>query len=243
MPAQHDRGYLIPAVGAVYERCAHQLVDSIRRWHPDAHITVVTEQDLPRGVQPGFANDWQMHLASPYHETIKLEADCIVSGPIDHWWDLFRKRDVVISQGCRDYRDGVSNSRFYRRQFDANNLPDVYNAITYWRVSETAQEFWRLVRTLFENWDQYRQLLKHADAEATTDVVYAMAAQIMGSERVTLPTSIWQPRIVHMKKNIISTVTEDWTRELAWEYVDDVLRIDTVAQWGLVHYHVKDWQP
>jgi hypothetical protein len=184
-----------------------------------------------------------MHLASPYHETIKLEADCIVSGPIDHWWDLFRKRDVVISTGCRDYRDCVSTSRFYRRQFDVNNLPDVYNAVTYWRVSETAQEFWRLTRTLFDNWDQYRCLLKHPDAEATTDVVYAMAAVIMGPDRVTLPPSVWQPRIVHMKKHIIGTATEDWSRELAWEYVDDVLRIDTVAQSGLVHYHIKDWQP
>jgi hypothetical protein len=227
----------------MYERCAQQLVDSIVKWHPQAHVTVITERDLPRGIQPGFANDWQMYMVSPYRETVKLEADCVVSGPIDHWWDLFRKRDVVISQGCRDYQDKISNNRFYRRQFDDNNLPDVYNAITYWRVSATAQEFWRLVRTLFENWDEYRALLKYADPVATTDMVYAMAAQIMGPERVTLPASIWQPRIVHMKKHIVSTVTKDWTKELSWEYVDNVLRINTIAQSGLVHYCTKDWHP
>ena len=243
MPVLHERGYLIPAIGSVYERCAHQLADSIRRWHPDAHITVITESQLPRGLQKGFANDWQMYLASPYRETIKLEADCLASGPIDHWWDLFRHRDVVISQGCRDYYGNISTNRFYRKLFDTNELPDVYNAITYWRVSKTAQEFWNLVRAMFENWDQYRTLLKYADEEATTDVVYAMASKIMGTEQVTLPESIWQPRIVHMKKHIISTVTENWTQELTWEYIDSVLRINTVAQDGLVHYNIKNWKP
>jgi len=42
-----------------------------------------------------------------------------------------------------------------------------------------------------------------------------------------------------MKQHMIGTVTDDWTQELVWE--KDPLRIMTVAQWGLVHYHIKDW--
>jgi hypothetical protein len=48
------------------------------------------------------------------------------------------------------------------------------------------------------------------------------------------------PRIVHMKRHMIPTHTEDWTKELTWE--SNPLRINTVAQWGAVHYHVKDWR-
>ena len=43
-----------------------------------------------------------------------------------------------------------------------------------------------------------------------------------------------------MKKRIIPTQTNDWTKELVWEY--NPLRIQTVAQWGMFHYHVKDWK-
>jgi hypothetical protein len=204
-------------------------------------VTILTEDQLPYGNLGGFANDWQSHWLSPYRQTIKLEADMLCASPIDHLWTLFEHRDVVVSQGARNFYDQTATSRHYRKIFDANNLPDVYNAITYWRVSKTATEFFQLVRMIFEHWDQYRTLLKFPDEQATTDVVYAMAAQILGPETVTLPQNIG-PNIVHMKQHMIGTHTKDWTQELVWEHTDPGLRINTVAQWGLVHYYIKDWQ-
>ena len=239
MPILAERGYLIPAIGKVYEDCAHQLAESIREFHKDANIKIVTEQDLPYGNQGGFANDWQCHWLSPYRQTIKLEADMICASPIDHWWTLFEHCDVVISCGARDFYDQSATSRFYRKIFDQNNLPDVYNAITYWRVSRTATEFFTLVRNIFENWSEYKRLLKFPDAEPTTDVVYALAAVIIGPENVTLPSGLG-PQVVHMKRYINTFQTENWPKELVWE--SSPFRINTVAQWGLVHYNVKDWR-
>ena len=233
-----ERGYLIPAIGDKYVTCANLLADSIRRYHPTANITILTVDQLPVGDQGGFANDWQCFTASPYRQTIKLEADMICASPIDHWWTLFERRDVVISQGCRDFYDRPGQSRYYRRIFDQNNLPDVYNAITYWRRSQLAMDFFNLVRAIFTHWDQYKTLLKFPDDLATTDIVYAIAAIIIGVEQVTLPVGLG-PTIVHMKQHIIGTVTDNWTKELVWEH--DPFRINTVAQWGLVHYHIKEW--
>jgi hypothetical protein len=234
----HERGYVIPAIGDQYVECAQQLRDSILNLHPEVNITIVTKDMLPHGDQGGWTNDWQMFAISPYRETIKLEADMIAAGPIDHWWTLFELRDVVISQGARTYRDEPAESRSYRKCFDANNLPDVYNAVTYWRLSATAKEFFGLVRQIFENWAEFRKLLKFAEDSASTDVVYAMAAQIMGPDRVILPAGLG-PTIVHMKRHINGLHSEDWTRELIWE--SDPFRINTIAQWGFVHYHRKEW--
>ena len=241
MPIVHERGYLIPAIGDQYVDCATTLADSIRQHHPQAHVTIMTQDQLPFGDQgPGYINDWQCFWASPYRQTIKLEADMIAATGIDHWWTLFEKRDVVISRGARTYRDQPAESRFYRRVFDANNLPDVYNAITYWRVSPRAQEFFNWVKNIFTNWKEFKTLLKFSEDQPSTDVVYAMAAQIMGPEHVTLPDGLG-PTIVHMKRHVNGLVSEDWTQELIWEI--DPLRINTIAQWGLVHYHVKEWRP
>jgi hypothetical protein len=195
---------------------------------------------LPNGDLGGWSNDWQMFAVSPYRQTIKLEADMIAASPIDHWWTLFELRDVVISQGARTFYNEPAQSRFYRKIFDQNHLPNVYNAITYWRLSKTAQEFFHLIRNMFEHWNDYKKLLKFADDVPSTDVVYAMAAQIMGPDRVTLPVGLG-PTIVHMKKHINPTQTQDWTQELVWEM--HPFRINTVAQQGLVHYHVKEWKP
>jgi hypothetical protein len=234
----HERGYVIPAIGDQYVECAQQLRDSILNLHPEVNITIVTKDMLPHGDQGGWTNDWQMFAISPYRETIKLEADMIAAGPIDHWWTLFELRDVVISQGARTYRDEPAESRSYRKCFDANNLPDVYNAVTYWRLSATAKEFFGLVRQIFENWAEFRKLLKFAEDSASTDVVYAIAAQIMGPDRVILPAGLG-PTMVHMKRHINGLHSEDWTRELIWE--SDPFRINTIAQWGFVHYHRKEW--
>ena len=253
MPILTERGYLIPAIDTDtvdYLGCAIQLARSIRWWHPAANISVITVKrcadpvfdhviPLPYGDQGGFANDWQCFAASPYRQTIKLEADMVIASSIDHWWDMVQHRDVVISTGARDFYDQSAYSRFYRKTFDANNLPDVYNAITYWRVSRTAQDFFKLVRDIFENWNQYRTLLKFPDDVPSTDLVYAMVAQILGPELVTMPFASY-PRIVHMKRHMIPIQTPNWTQELVWEY--NPLRFNTVAQWGAVHYHVKDWR-
>ena len=65
-----------------------------------------------------------------------------------------------------------------------------------------------------------------------------MAAQIIGVENCTLPTGVG-PQIVHMKKYINPIQGKDWTKELVWEH--NPFRINTVAQHGFIHYHVKEW--
>ena len=254
MPIQSERGYLVVAqnIGTIdYVACATQLARSIRQFHPDARIALLTDSTdksdafdyhvaftHPLSDNP-YANDWQVFGASPFRQTIKLEADMIIASKIDHWWTMLEHRDVVISTGARDFYDHPATSRFYRKVFDSNNLPDVYNAITYWRLSETAQQFFQLVRSIFEHWAEYKTLLKFPDEVPSTDLVYAMAAQIIGPEMITMPFATY-PQIVHMKRHMISTHSEDWTQELTWEL--NPLRINTVAQWGAVHYHVKDWR-
>jgi hypothetical protein len=238
LPILAERGYIIPAFGDVYVACAEQLTRSILQFHPDVNITIVTKESLPYGDLGGYANDWQMFYASPYRQTIKLEADMICAGPIDHWWTLFEHRDVVVSQGARTFYDEPATSRYYRKIFDNNHLPDVYNAITYWRLSQTAKDFFELVKTIFTHWTEYKTLLKFPDDLPTTDVVYAMAAVIIGPETITLPAGLG-PTIVHMKRYINPIQSDNWTKELTWE--NTPFRINTVSQFGLVHYHIKEW--
>jgi hypothetical protein len=240
---------MIVATGNEYIECAKCLAGSIKQHNTYNQVCLLTDVliedplfDYVRIMQNpnanAFANDWQVFNTSPFRETIKLEADCLVTSNIDYYWDIFRKRDLVISTGCRDYYNNTSNSRHYRSIFDQNCLPDTYNAMVYWRLSNTAKEFFELVRNIFQNWEQFKTLIKFPETIPTTDVVYAMAATVIGKEKVTLTNS---PSIVHMKKHIIKSQTNDWTRELVWERVPTGLKINTVHQQGVFHYYIKDW--
>ena len=255
MAPLEERGYIIPAfnTGNVdYVDCARTLAKTLLMQHPEARICLLTNdkwatdhhlfaythivEDID--AQNPYANDPLVFDHTPFRQTIKLEADMMVASPVDHWWTLFEHRDVVISQGCRDFYGNVSSNRTYRKLFDSNNLPDVYNAVTYWRLSKTAQDFFKLVKKIFSNWSSYKILLKFPEEVPSTDVVYAMAAQILGPEQVTLPQG-FGPQIVHMKKGINPFTAQKWTDELVWEY--NPLRVNTVAQSGFFHYNVKDW--
>ncbi len=214
MRAVEEQGYIIPAwnIGKTdYVDCARALAKTLLSHHPDARICLLTNEQY--AAEPAlfaythvvenidkenpWANDWLVYKQTPFRETIKLEADMLIATPIDHWWTMFRHRDVVVSTGCRTWRGDVSTARQYRRCFDENSLPDVYNAITYWRRSETAQEFFDLVRNIFANWTDVKKLLKFPEEVPSTDLVYAIAAQIVGTERVTMPFTSY-PQIVHM---------------------------------------------
>lgn len=213
---------------------------------PDANVTIITTDMLPYGdlaTDSGWKliNDWQVYEASPYDYTIKLEADMYIPRNIDHWWDVLQDRDVVVSSTIRNFKQEISDIRFYRRFIDDNKLPDVYNAITYFKKSEVATQFFELVKEIFNNWEEYKKILKCNPQElATTDWVYSIACHIMGVENTTLPT-FTEMSMVHMKQYINGTPTENWTDTFVYECLPNQIRVQTVPQQYPFHYHVKNF--
>jgi hypothetical protein len=253
-----DKGFVILAQNTEfvnYVKCAEMLAYSIKKYMPDAKVSLITDDvedskyfdsviALPYGDQDPnsnwkLINDWQVYEASPYEYTIKLEADMVLTGTIDHWWTPLQQRDMVICTTIRDFKQDISKERWYRRFLDENKLPDVYNAITYFKKSELAEEFFKLVKMIFENWPQIRATLKcNVTEPATTDWVYAIAAHILGADKVTMP-KYTELSMVHMKQHINGLPSEDWTDILIPEVLPNTLRINTIPQMYPFHYHVK----
>ena len=239
-----NKGFVIMAQDTEttsYTKCAETLKKSILRVMPDANVTIITTDMLPHGDLGGFANDWQVYEASPYDYTIKLEADMYIPRNIDHWWDVFKNRDVVVSSTIRNFMQEISDVRVYRRFIDDNNLPDVYNAITYFKKSDVANQFFSIVKDIFENWDEYKRILKCNQTElVTTDWVYSIACHIMGVEKTTMP-AFTEMSMVHMKAFVNNNVTENWTDTFVYECLPDQIRVQTVPQQYPFHYHVKNF--
>jgi hypothetical protein len=255
-----ERGYLIMAENTDtvdYVDCARALARSLKYHTPQAKICLVTSTDindsvfdfvkpLPYGDQAPnskwkLCNDWQVFAASPFRQTIKLEADMVIPHSIWHWWTIFEHRDVVLTTGARNYLNQPTPVRHYRKIFDLNGLPDVYNAITYWRFSRNAQYFFNVVQHIFENWAAFQTTLKGGTEDpGTTDVVYALAAKIVGVENVTLPDTSY-PSLIHMKGQINGLSQENWMQELIWELDGSNIRINTVDQEYPFHYNIKEF--
>jgi hypothetical protein len=239
-----SRGFVIMAQDTEtiqYTKCAEALRKSILRVMPNANITIITNDMLPHGNLGGFANDWQVYEASPYDETIKLEADMYIPKSIEHWWDVLSINDLVVASTIRNFKQEISNVRTYRRFIDDNKLPNVYNAITYFKKSDTAKTFYEIVRNIFENWEDYKTILRcNPQEKVSTDWVYAIACHIIGEEKTTLPT-FTEMSMIHMKQFVNGNPTENWTDTFVYECLPNQIRVQSVPQQYPFHYHIKNF--
>ena len=72
--------------------------------------------DIPTDLNPVHSkwkllNEWQVFWLTPFKETIKLESDLLFTRSIDHWLPALRKRDIVLSVGCKNYKGQTSQVR------------------------------------------------------------------------------------------------------------------------------------
>lgn len=263
-----DRGFLTIAQntdGVDYLRLAYAQAMSIKLTMPGSQYCVIVDQDTNKQITDEqrlvfdhvqvldkdyakqdewkLANEWQVFNLSPYKETIKVESDILFTRSIEHWWHAFRLRDIVLSLGTRDFKGEQAKSRVYRKIFDANQLPDVYNGLMYFRYSETASEFFEIAGQVFKHWGTVKEnILKgFSYEEASTDVVYAIAAKTLGVELCTLPDCDFI-NFTHMK-NAINDWPDDksWTEMIMTEIDLPMIRINNVNQYHPIHYQDKNW--
>jgi hypothetical protein len=187
-----------------------------------------------------FANEWQVFRLTPFKETIKLESDLLFTRSIDHWWTAFRLKNVCLSTGCKNYLGINSTIRKYRELFDANNLPDVYNGLMYFRFSKEAASFFSAAQYIQTNWEYVRAGLKQCiEEQPSTDVLYALAALMVGEETVTMPSMDFL-NFVHLKP-AINGVEETVTDRLLTEFDQGMIRINNINQLQPLHYFEKDF--
>lgn len=234
------------AQGDDYVKCANALENSIKKVMPNTGVTIVTTDMLPYGDQAPdtnwkLQNDWQVYEASPYDETIKLEADMIIPRNIEHWFDVMSIQNIVVCSKIRNFKQELSDCKVYRRFIDDNNLPDVYNAITYFKKSDTAKQFFDIVRNVFENWDEYKAIFKcNPEEKCTTDWAYSIACHVIGVDKTTLP-SFTELSMIHMKQWVNGLPTDNWTDTLVYEILPNQVRVNTYPQQYPFHYHIKNF--
>jgi hypothetical protein len=225
------------------------IVDAATREKIDARHHSVFDYiiDLPHDYNDAtsdwkLANEWQVFALTPFKETIKLESDLLFTRSIDHWWTAFRLRNVCLSTGCRDYHGNQSRVREYRKLFDDNRLPDVYNGLMYFRYSQEAHDFFALAQRIWQNWDVVKSQLKNCREDTpSTDVLYAVTAAMIGEEICTAPTLDFI-NFVHMKSAIQGwSGARPWQQLVVSEHDGDMIRINNLNQYHPVHYHDKTY--
>jgi hypothetical protein len=102
-------------------------------------------------------------------------------------------------------------------------------------------ELFQLAEAIYTNWPIFRdQLLKNCrEDQPSTDVVFAVAARLLGVEQCTNP-ALDYPSFVHMKGAINGLdASADWQAVFPHEVYNNTLMINFTRQTWPVHYYQK----
>jgi hypothetical protein len=191
-------------------------------------------------------NEWKAYHASPYRETIKLDADMLFPADISSWWDLLADKDFWATTQVINYRGNIITSDIFRKTFTFNYLPNIYTAFMYFKKSTLAHKIFDFSETIFYNWEKFFYEFLVADERPkflSTDVIFALAIKLLDlADECTGKMAI--PTFAHMKTDLQGWVgemlPEDWTK-IAGLYVTPELdfKIGAFRQKYPVHYHIK----
>ena len=254
-----SKGFLIYAEGAGYVKQAYLAAMSIRATQNSFPVSIVTSDTVPEEYKWAFdkiidipwytstdsrfktEHRWKLYHATPYEETIVIDADVLVLQNLDYLWGFFKNYDLYYPTRVFTYRKDLVTSDFYRKAFTANNLPNVYNTLHYFKKCEKSKEYYAWVELINNNWELfYGHFCKeHFPKQASMDVTCAIAAKIMDIDTEITNAALDIPVIVHMKPAIQGWEQKcsDWQTKVGVYLTDDLkLKIGNHLQDTLFHY-------
>jgi hypothetical protein len=186
-------------------------------------------------------NRWKIYHASPYDETIVMDADVLVLDDLSNYWNTFKNYDVYYTSKVIDYRKNLVTSDYYRKAFTSNNLPNLYSGLHYFKKSDFAKEFYSWVELVTNNWELFygKFVSKHYPSRASMDVTAALVAKILDCEHKISNYKFDPVTFVHMKPHAQGwkSPLDSWLKSVGVYFNKDCkLKIGNFNQSGVFHY-------
>lgn len=259
-----QRGYCIFADGDRYVEQAYLCALSISATCNSYPVSLITNDSVSKKYRQIFdeiveipwykrdntllktENRWKIYHATPYEETVVIDSDVLFLQNLDYAWNLFENYDIYYPTRVFTYRSELVESDYYRKSFTANDLPNFYNCLHYFKKSERAKEFFSWVECISNNWELFygHFCAEYYPKQPSMDVTTAIAAKIMDCDTEISNNSSDIVEIVHMKSQIQNwkMPTSRWQDKVGVYLNEDLqLKIGNHQQNTVFHYTEKDF--
>jgi len=200
---------------------------------------------IPSGALSGMDARSRAYDLSPYDQTVLLDSDMLFLKPMDYVWERMSALDLFVASAPQTHRGQLFHYGFYRKIFADNQWPDVYSAWTYFKKSDTAEEFFNTVKMLTDHAGEFISLgLTNTGLETLpTDEAFALALIILELENQAVFPNWGFPRITHMKPAVQGWKENvaDWHEKLRFT-IDSKgqVKLGVWEQAELLHYVKKE---
>jgi len=256
------KGYLILAQNSNvnYIRQAYALALSIKKFQPTINnVSLVTNDSVPDEYLSAFdniieipfgdhardsswkvENRWKLYHATPYDETIVLDANMLFLENMESLWSYVKDKNLFFTSTVTDYKHRAVIDTIYRKTFIENNLPNLYSGLYYFKKSNASLEFFKLLEFVTYNWQRiYHDITpKQTQKWYSMDVSVSITAKILGIDNEIInPNSPF--KFTHMKPAIQSwdPIPESFLSQTLINFNNKCeLYFNNIKQLGILHY-------
>lgn len=251
---------LEPVVFDDYIKQACYLAASLHKFNANAKISVMTNDIIPEEYKGLFdhiipipygddaansswkvENRWKVYHSTPYDETVVFDADMFILQDISSWWDYFNNYELYFTTQVKTYRDKLVTSDAYRKTFVANNLPNIYTGMYYFKKCKLADDFFDMLELICKDWKIFYEkfLPNETPFNLSIDVASALAIMILGIEDKVTNKQNTEITFTHMKPRIQEwkQYGESWQESLGVYFNQNTkLKLGNHCQFGILHY-------
>jgi hypothetical protein len=241
-----------------YIRQAYALALSILANSPRTNVSLITNDDVNPTYQKVFDkiipipwgdsaknnqwkidNRWKVYHVTPYENTVVMDVDMLVLDNISTIWQDFKKSpSLLFTKNVKTYRNELITSRYYRRAFDSNNLPNAYSGLYQFSKSDETKTFFVLLDVIMKNWQTfYNKFAPNSRQDwCSVDLSVAIALKILDMQGYYLDKSLLT--FTHMKSRLqnLNNPPVKWTDALSVDFGDNGLYINGYKQSSVLHY-------
>lgn len=241
-----------------YIRQAYALALSVLANSPRTNVSLITNDDVNPTYQKVFDkiipipwgdsaknnqwkidNRWKVYHVTPYENTVVMDVDMLVLDNISTIWQDFKKSpSLLFTKNVKTYRNELITSRYYRRAFDSNNLPNAYSGLYQFSKSDETKTFFVLLDVIMQNWQTfYNKFAPNSRQDwCSVDLSVAIALKILDMQGYYLDKSLLT--FTHMKSRLqnLNNPPVKWTDALSVDFGDNGLYINGYKQSSVLHY-------
>ena len=160
---------------------------------------------------------------------------------MNNFWHTLNNYNLYFISNAYTYRHKLITNNYYRKAFVANNLPNLYSAVHYFKKGDYSHEFYKWVELVSNNWEFfYGQFCKEYYPKAPSmDVTYAIVSKILDIDTEILNIKSKYPLFVHMKNRIQEwkIPADTWQTKVGAYLTDNgSLTVGNTMQQGIFHY-------
>jgi len=242
-----SKGYLIYAVDEPYISKAQALKKSIE-YHTNNDVTFISDnfpyEDITKKSEwhkntftSNLLNLWQIYWATPYDETIVLDADMLFLNDYSYWWDYLSKFDLLFPNTIINYKQETIKHEQYDKILTEHEVRPAYEKMFYFKKGQEAQELFTMLEQVLKN---YRSISleifpNKRPTSLRTSHVFPACIKMLGIEdKVYDKNNIF--KYIDMKLSCLNASVKKWDEDLY--YWGDITNfyIENFNQYYPLHY-------